>query len=179
MNKKENRKKLRDGFIEAIYDNAEVLLEIIPGVGGAASKIFKVVKDSLDNYQEITRQETPLYMDCVTFCCKNGCFLSEGQQEMLTEIVTGNYEGDNSEALESVMDFIEEYTDINFAENDFLSEDDGCIEDEAIWFNFQEYSEFPYDDKKLENVMGALNSLLGVSIFDRFNVAGHNESWDL
>ena len=143
MNKKENRKKLRDGFIEAIYDNAEVLLEIIPGVGGAASKIFKVVKDSRKNYNKITTEETPLYMDCVTFCCKNGCFLSEGQQEMLTEIVTGYYEGDNSEALESVRDFIEEYTNINFAENDFLSEDDGCIEDEAIWFNFQEYSEFP------------------------------------
>lgn len=178
---KKDVKKLLVSFKDAIWENAEELLEIIPGVGGAASKIFKVIKDSMGNYQKVEVENPPVYMECVAFCCKEGCILSERQQEKLEEIALGNYEDDDNDNLEIVCGFVGKYTDIynEFPEPEYLDGDLGGINQEAIWFNFQEDNEFPYDDEVLKQVIDALNGLLGVDIFDRFDVAGHNESWDL
>ena len=178
---KKNVKKLRDGFIKAIYDNAEVLLEIIPGVGGTAAKIFRIAKVGLGNYKKTAVEDTLLYMECVAFCCKEGCALSEGQQEMLEAIVLGNYEDDDNENLEIMCNFISKYTEVYAMtpKSEYLDGDIGGINKEAIWLNDQEDDEFPYDGEALEQVMSALNSLLGVPIFNRFDVAGQNESWDL
>ena len=179
---KEDKKNLGKSMAKAVSDNAEELLKEIPVVGKVVSKVVKTVRQGVSEYQKEKAEEEPyppLYMDCATFYCKEGYRLSEGQQELLTEIAIGNYEGDNAEALEIVMEFIVGYTDINPSDDDFLSEDYGGVNVGDVWFNFQEGNEFRYDEEVLKNVMEAFNSLLEVSIFDRFDVAGHNESNDL
>lgn len=125
--------------------------------------------------EESSKIKPPKYMDYVVFTCKKGVALNTEQKEALEAVLSEDYENNNSSSWESIHDFIEQYVGWPVQ----VGNVDGCIIGNTyISFNFfTEYGEeYLYDKEKLNSVVGAMNKLLDVNLFDGYLVDGHDES---
>ena len=175
---KKDKAMLGKSMAKALGDHAEEIMKEIPVVGKFASKFYAVYKQGKEEYEQQKAEEEncpPLFMDSVIFRCKEGCKLSDRYLEKLEEIVLREYESDDEESLNTIDEFLSEYTDI-YIDEGYTADECGMDED-AIWFNFKEYSEFPFNAEILDRVLAAFNNLLGVQFFDAIQANGHNEAW--
>lgn len=134
----------------------------------------KIKQEAFEELKEISSKlKNPEYVDCVVFLCNKKVVLNEEQKEILRAVLLQEYISGETESLEIIDIFIRQYMGETI---DVNSVDDCEIADTYISFTFNPYAEFPYDKEDMDLVMGALNRLLEVDIFDYYIVDGHDKN---
>lgn len=176
----EDRKGMIEKIKKAAGSRLPEIVGKIPVIGGVAEAVVRIIQDGVDEYRK-EKDAPPLYMDWAAFYCKKRCRLSEGQIDLLKNIIDSDYEDDDKDirdmkSYDIVKGFINDYIGGNVNVDNV---DDCTIEDNFLYFIFDEYSEFPYNEDALKQMLNALNNLLGIPIFERYETGGHNESRDI